>query len=157
LSKRLAAVGVLFAALVVFFAVGEWRQVVDLRAHGIEVTGKVVRVVHGKNRKAWLELPTPGGGTTEAEIEVWPLTKVAEGNLIEVTYDPADLSMVQRGWGIDYATPVLVSLGAAALIVAAAFLTRAAVTGGRPPRRSVPLRPRRRRRPVKRPKVKRRR
>jgi hypothetical protein len=99
-------VGVLFAAFFVLFAVSEWRQIVDLRAHGVEVTGKVVRVVHGKNRKAWLELPTPDGGTAEAEIGVRPLTKVSEGNLIEVTYDPADLDMVQRGWGIDYATPV---------------------------------------------------
>ncbi|MEV6846334.1 hypothetical protein [Actinoplanes sp. NPDC051411] len=144
------------------WAGSQWRQVADLRAHGIEVAGKVVSVAHvGKVRKARLELPRPDGSTAEAEIDLWPLTRMAEGDLIEVTYDPAGLDRVQRGWGIDYASPIMVSLGAAALTVAAVAGVRSAATGRPVPsgrsRRNVPLRPRRRRKPVKRQKVKRRR
>jgi hypothetical protein len=54
---------------------------------------------------------------------------VDEGNLIEVTYDPSELDMVQRGWGIDYATPIMVSLAAIGLSALAVAAVRSLVTG----------------------------
>lgn len=161
----MAVAGVVFAAISVVFAVSQWRQVADLRAHGVEATATVVSVSHGAkgSTSALLEIPRPDGTSVGAEIDVWPLTKVHEGNQIEVTYDPDRLDMVQRGWGIDYATPIVLSLVAIGLGVGAVALVRAAFTGRpvsvsrrrRPARQ--PLRPGQRRKPIKRPKARQRR
>ena len=153
MNKRAVAIGVLVAGFLVVWAISQWRQVADLRAHGVEVTAKVVTVVRsGKAHQVLLELPRPGGGTTETWMDVQPLSKVAEGNLIEVTYDPARPDRLQRGWGIDYATPIVVT--AAAVVATAVVAVRPAALFRRG--QAAPPPPRRRKRPAKRKRTRRR-
>ena len=127
LSERTAWRGVGLAVLLVFFAVVQWWQVADVRAHRVEVTADVVTIQRGYEvDRARLEFPAPDGGSTSAWMDVSPATKVNEGDLIEVTYDPGSPDTPRRGWGIDYTTPIVVSLLAVAAVPASAYGVRVA-------------------------------
>jgi hypothetical protein len=110
----------LFAAGAVAMAADDWRDVAELRAHSIEVTARVEQVTDtGRHRDALLAVPVTGGRSEQTTLEMGPHSTVAEGDALQVTCDPARPDLVQEGWDIDYATPIIATLVAAGIVVMA--------------------------------------
>lgn len=87
-----------------------WMDAADLRAHGVRATGRVAAVTSGsRHRSPQALLVLPGG--QELTIDVgFPGVTPMVGDTMKVTYDPADPTILDEGWGVDYVWPALATL-----------------------------------------------
>jgi hypothetical protein len=120
------------AAAIIAGDVQQWREEAQLKAYGIKATAEVERF-HGvgRDRTALVRLTAPDGSPLEIWISSVAGDHTEVGDDVKITYDPADTSNFQYGWGASYAGAIVLTLIAAVVVAAASRGVYGLVTGRR--------------------------
>jgi hypothetical protein len=120
------------AAAIIAGDVQQWREEAELKAYGLKATAQVERF-HGvgHDRMALVRLTAADG----SPMEIWISSVAGDhsevGDDVKITYDPADTSNFQYGWGASYAGAIVLTLIAAVVVAVAGRGVYGLVTGRR--------------------------